>query len=278
VLEELGLFVGRKKEDNHESTFFQSLNSWVFRQCGGRWDHPTPVTDLCASDLHCDLAVDYLEYIVTSPRIIKFLGLQRYFLRGGIEEVIQPWGWKDPRNTYTFPLWKNVFPQMRAIHIRRHGVDVARSLRRREREHAKQGRGRYERLKKRWGALYWTYQKRSGFGGSERCVRMDGGFSLWSDYMCQARRLKKQHEEIILEVNYEDLLQNPVQTVTQVIEFCNLEMEISKIEMVTERIRPDRAYAFRGDSDMEAFSEQKSEQLKTFGYSARPSVASRTDE
>jgi hypothetical protein len=42
------------------------------------------------------------------------------------------WGWKDPRNSITLPVWLKLFPDARVIHIVRNGVDVAESLYRRQ--------------------------------------------------------------------------------------------------------------------------------------------------
>ena len=41
------------------------------------------------------------------------------------------WGWKDPRTTITFPIWLQVFPKAKILHILRNGVDVAISIYRR---------------------------------------------------------------------------------------------------------------------------------------------------
>ncbi len=38
------------------------------------------------------------------------------------------WGWKDPRNTFTLPMWLKVFPNAKVIHVLRDKESVARSL------------------------------------------------------------------------------------------------------------------------------------------------------
>lgn len=43
------------------------------------------------------------------------------------------WGWKDPRNSVTLPFWQELVPRMRYVICLRNPVDVAASLRRRNR-------------------------------------------------------------------------------------------------------------------------------------------------
>jgi hypothetical protein len=40
MLENLGLFVGKRKEENHEALFFKRINNWLLKQSGGAWDYP----------------------------------------------------------------------------------------------------------------------------------------------------------------------------------------------------------------------------------------------
>ena len=42
-LEALGVFMGNKKESNHEATFFLGIDSWLVTQCGGAWDNPQAI-------------------------------------------------------------------------------------------------------------------------------------------------------------------------------------------------------------------------------------------
>ena len=60
--------------------------------------------------------------------IAGFLGWKRYLAYRSLERFDQPWGWKDPRNVFTLPLWLRVFPEAKIIYIVRNGVDVAASL------------------------------------------------------------------------------------------------------------------------------------------------------
>ena len=43
MLEALGLFVGERKDVNHEALFFVRFNEWLMYRSGATWDHPEPV-------------------------------------------------------------------------------------------------------------------------------------------------------------------------------------------------------------------------------------------
>lgn len=57
--------------------------------------------------------------------------LLRDFLRPLSEDYQGPWGWKDPRNSLTLPLWRQLFPEVRIVHVVRNPDAVVRSLHRR---------------------------------------------------------------------------------------------------------------------------------------------------
>jgi len=46
LLERLGVFMGWRKDSNHEADFFRHANEWLLSQAGGAWDHPEPVRTL----------------------------------------------------------------------------------------------------------------------------------------------------------------------------------------------------------------------------------------
>jgi hypothetical protein len=74
-LEALSVFMGRKKESNHESTFFLNVNRWMMVQSGGAWDNPQSIHYLLENDLARRWIVDYIDrYLLRTPRTISYLG------------------------------------------------------------------------------------------------------------------------------------------------------------------------------------------------------------
>src|ERR1700712_4793512 len=108
LLEELGMFFGAVKDENNEALFFQDLNEWLLGQWGGPGPKPAAFNQhFWRSAETVKWTELYIRNLLASPRAIKFLGA-RYAVRG-IRGLDTPWGWKDPRNTFTLPLWLRIF-------------------------------------------------------------------------------------------------------------------------------------------------------------------------
>src|ERR1039458_6747839 len=74
-LEALSVFMGKKKEANHESTFFLNVNRWLMAQSGGSWDNPQAIHYLLENREARRRVVDYIErYLLRTPRVISYLG------------------------------------------------------------------------------------------------------------------------------------------------------------------------------------------------------------
>lgn len=264
MLEKLGLFVGWRKERNHEALFFLHLNEWLLRQSGGAWDHPAPIRYLLENKGVRTLVVDYIRFLTKTPHVISFLGFPRYLRYRSPVNLDIPWGWKDPRNTFTLPLWLELFPEAKVIHIYRHGVDVAQSLRARcEKVLATSSRA-YEKRK----LVYWLRPKRGGFVDTFRCASLAGGFSLWEEYIREARAHVLALGKRATEVKYEDFLAKPHGTLNNLIEFVGLDVDDMAIQMVVEQVESRRAYAYRESAELRSFAERVAERLKIYGYTA----------
>jgi hypothetical protein len=268
LLESLGLFIGKRKDENnyHEAFFFYNLNRWILKQSGASWEHPGSFSYLEENADARTLTNSYLHYMLGSPRAIGYLGLSNYVRWGGIENLPFPWGWKDPRTTITLPIWLDVFPDAKLIHVLRHGVDVASSLR--ERWAKKVTLKNQIRLhnKRCQYHLYSLYPKQGGFIGSLRCASLEGGFSLWEYYVKQAQDHLRRYPNPSIEIRYEDFLQNPCNALMQLSEFCELSAQPDQVENLVSTVNKNRAYAFQRNADLQAFAEGVSERLARFGY------------
>ncbi|WP_280540220.1 sulfotransferase [Chromohalobacter sp. 11-W] len=265
LLEQLGLFVGEKKDENNEALFFLELNAWLMSQCGARWDQPEPISDLWkeASKTVLSSSKSYVRELMNSPRAARYLGFRRYLRYRSIPELSVPWGWKDPRNTYTLPFWLEFFPNARVIFIERHGVDVAQSLCVRASRSVDTTTKRYEQFK----PISWVYPKRGGFSDSPRCLSLEGGFSLWESYQYQALdQLENFPENRIFRVRYEELLSDPFYTLKGAASFCGLSVLDERIRMVTRTVNPDRACSYRKNSELLKFAEAQEDRLRLWGY------------
>jgi hypothetical protein len=129
LLDKLGVFMGADRQGDSESVTFMLINEGILHQCGAFWSEPMSAHFVLAQP-------DAVEHLAASVRatldaqLEKYVGSSGWQPKGSAEEL-PLFGWKDPRNTFTLPVWKQVFPNLRAVHIVRHGVDVAASLARR---------------------------------------------------------------------------------------------------------------------------------------------------
>jgi hypothetical protein len=261
LLEEAGLFVGMRKDENNEALFFQQINTWLLGQCGVRWDSPAASSYLLRHEKGLPWIESYIRNLLDSPRSIQFLGWRRYFA-GGMKSLDAPWGWKDPRNTFTLPIWLRVFPQARIVCIERHGVDVAQSLRVRETTN-------FDRAVKtftRYRPLIFLRPKGGGFVESPRCTVLDGGFSLWKEYTAQARAMIEQlPKDRSLILRYEDVLENPLRHLRESADFCELDVTDRRLREVIAGIRVERLHSYASDPELRQFALDHSAELSERG-------------
>ncbi len=115
-LERAGIFMGVVKDHNFEAMHFLSLNQQSLWAAKANW----------------------LEPVVPKPEHYKLLPTRKlyeeHFKLIGRWQKLQyqlfpkDWGWKDPRNTFTLPMWLDVFPKAKVLHVLRNKQEVAQSL------------------------------------------------------------------------------------------------------------------------------------------------------
>lgn len=265
LLESLGLFAGKRKDENNEALFFQDINTWLLGQCGARWDVPAASSYLWQHEKGLPWIESYIQSLLDSPRSVQFLGVQRY-LAGGMKSLNSPWGWKDPRNTFTLPIWLRIYPQAKVISIERHGVDVAQSLRVRERKNLEEAVERFAKYR----SLVFLRPKGGGFVESPRCTSLDGGFSLWKEYTAQAKgMIERLPSGRSLALRYEDVLEKPLQHLRESADFCGLDVSDRRLREVVAGIRAERANSFASDPELLQFALDHRAELSERGYEDR---------
>jgi hypothetical protein len=233
MLEALGLFVGRHKDSNSESRFFQHINNWLLFQCGGAWDHPAPIRFLLNNPSLRAKTTHYIAHsLLECPRIISFLGPAKYLRYRSIYKLNKPWGWKDPRSTFTLPIWLDLFPSAKVIYMHRRGEEVAASLQRRGRT-----MNRYQKLYENLRPLQWIIPKTGPFIGSPRCDALEEGLALWREYVDQAATVLPPLGDSVLRLNFEDILSEPLQSAASLADFCGLQVSEERLVTVARMIK-----------------------------------------
>lgn len=262
-LEELGLFSGVAQDANHESLFFLDLNNWMMRSCNAFWDNPSNfelMTPLVEKEL--------LRVIDAQMRQIfrrkKFLGWSKAFKYKNIRDLDIPWGWKDPRNTFTIDIWRKIFPQCRMLHIYRNPVDVANSLRQRElkeKERTESGAQRtaVNRMKEYFVRGTVRYQH------SVRAKHLRESIRLWESYVRKAFSLDA---DSLLHIRYEDFIDAPLVQLKEIMAFIDLDFDESTARKAVKRIDPERKFPFLKSRELVGIYEEieGNRLMKQLGY------------
>lgn len=263
MLEGLGLFVGQKTDDYDEAHFFAVLNRWLFRQSGATWQTPEPIQYLLTHAPARTRAVRHLHQALYAPRTAAYLGWPAYLRYRTPARLAWPWAWKDPRNTYTLPLWLELFPHAKVIHIYRHGVDVARSVTAR----AQSGQDGGDVWHRRRKLLYWLSASRSDLNRAVCCMPLERSFVLWEAYLGEARRhVQALGHQQALELQYERVLQDPYAAAQTVASFCGLFPSAATIARVAQQAQPARAYSYRANPALVSFAARHATRLAACGY------------
>jgi hypothetical protein len=181
VLDKLGVFMGADRQADSESVTFMLINEGILHQCGAFWSEPMSAHFMLAQP-------DVVEAVAASVREALAAQLDNYAGRSGWHlwaSANEPpaFGWKDPRNTFTLPVWKHVFPRLRVIHIVRHGVDAAASLSRRHAQALRAATG--EPIP---SALAVIRDHALGILSSRRGWTLPESLTMWEQYVEKARK------------------------------------------------------------------------------------------
>ena len=255
VLQKSGLFMGHYREKNDESTFFLQINNWLFRQLNCTWDNPMCMEFKNNNFIKKTTSVSVAR--MESIFILKYLGAYNYLKFRSLRNFEYPWGWKDPRNTFTIDIWKEIFPGAKVLHIYRNPVDVAQSLRLRARKWENSYRENViKKLKERFlfGKMNYTH--------SYRVLNLSEGYKLWSEYIEKSLSVNALH------MRYEDILLSPEKNIKEIFSYIGLNSEKIDFSNLKNDFRIDRRYAFLGDPELIEFykSIRGDELLKKTGY------------
>lgn len=261
ILRELGVFMGSQRDRYEESLFHQHLNRQLLLATGATWAQPWPF--VCA--------VSNVEYQAWATAIIDkwyrssayrslYLGRTTPARKKRVESVV---GWKDPRNTFTAPLWELAHGQIRIVHVLRHGLDVANSLaNRQKRDVASRRIGAPERRRKLLTGRGMRLRDGISFGMEDPLA----GIELWRTYVDQARAVMNKARGATYELRFEDLLERPEPVVSALID----ELALEGVEWeggLERRLTLDERRAFAYRSIPEGLDVTRvREMLKPYGY------------
>ena len=248
MLEKLGLFVGDQKDDNNESTFFYKINKWAFRVGTSKVDMPANMllmTDGCKQEV-----VGGFKYYLSSRKRKEFLGRKYFSKYKSIEQLDFPWGWKEPQNTFTIDLWKEIFPEAKIIHIYRHPLDTAASFIKRDAIKRNQFKLTWKKRLKLFFMVAYKYHQ------NFTITNLEQGCRVWTEYVHKALQVEEAFMGRCISIRYEDFLAAPEGYLKELATFCELEANDSQIKEVVSSIKESRRYAFLKDASCKTYYEQ----------------------
>lgn len=251
MLKSLGVFMGRNTGRHNEAAFFVKLNSWILKQVGADWDAPNNLTYLNENESVKNQIIKYLSFYLRTPFLISYLGIIKW-LKYRRLPIAQPWGWKDPVNCLTLSIWLKLFPNAKVIFIKRHGIDVANSLKVKGESYTKKSISRFENLFafKVYTVLFkhlFPLRRVRAFSHSLACMNLNQSLQVWNTYNDLAyESLSQIQAGNLLEIKYEDLLENQEEYTKKIASFCNLERkEKNLLSLLSEKLDVTRAYSYR---------------------------------
>ena len=169
LLHSSGIFMGNDWDEHQESIFFQGINKELLAKNGASWAEPrVPAMSDTIQLPGFSLLRRYLKAHLHPLQLVELLRRK-------------PWGWKDPRSTFTLHSWLKLFPDAKVIHIYRNGLDVALSL--------------SNRSKKKTSNEY-----------AKALKDITAGLGLWDKYVAQAFSFEPLLGDRMVTVQFEKLI------------------------------------------------------------------------
>lgn len=265
LLEKSGLFIGARKESNYEAWFFLKINAWLLEQSGGAWDHPQSIEYLLQDESTIEVIKQYLEKLMASPRAIAYLGWKNYLKYKSIRQIDFLWGWKDPRNSLLLPLWLELFPQAKVIHIYRNGIDIASSIV--ERSEKSMARFQHKLMQEYYWLPLALRKHRILTPKTFYAANTSNAIKLRDFYMSITEKnldiLDKNQQ---LTIKYEDFLASPQALFKQILDFIGIELAEERVKILLETIDTNRAFAYKNQLEGAALEQEFAATLAKYGY------------
>jgi hypothetical protein len=218
ILQHLDVNMGRDLSVNQESIFFQSLNKDALDIIGCNWR---------CIDFLPEVHQFYSNYQWLTGFVRRRLEAgESHFNRNKIDDRPTDhklWGWKDPRNSLLLPIWNQIFPDAKIVHIIRDGRDAALSLLQRD-------------IKRE--------RDKDFFDESMRKFRFGSYFHLWEIYIKRIQQACNRCRNVYT-LKYEDFLKNPEQVIREIAAYIELNVTGNKLESICHDIDRNRAYRYR---------------------------------
>lgn len=242
ALRSLGLYTGYDLEPNAEARYFLQLNEEMLRLAGARWDAPDAMQSLLEDTELVDWLARRMEGRMHGIQTALFLSKPGWLRYRDIRDYPKPWGWKDPRNTLTLPVWLKLFPDAKVVHVIRHPVDVASSLQVREKK-LRQATLQGDPARDEWRLT------------SPQCIDLSYGFELWEKYMQFGHDAVSQLPlNQYYTLTFEEWLEQPLDDLIRLNEWLGLGADDNTLADIAHGLKVERRFAFSRDEELLQFA------------------------
>ena len=258
ILENQNIFFGKYKDVNNESIFFQNINNLIMSMNNSSWDNPRAML----VNNSVDIILEKVKLILDSKINYKYFGLNSIVKKRNFNQIVYNWGWKDPRNIFTLPLWLKIFPNAKVIILVRHPYDVVNSLIHRNKIEKKKINLNIRQFIPSFLISLLPINRFSN-KNSKHLDTFEEGMKLYEQYYLEINKLKLKFENSIYLIRYEDLVINPDATIENICKYYDIKVSKKNIKFL-ETISKERAYNFKSMENIEFAKYDK--KLKNYGY------------
>jgi hypothetical protein len=218
----LGLEIGERLDSHEEPRALQRLHEQYLHRLGAAWHEPASFLEWVQTPQGQQHCAEYLHNNVRH-HFADVFGYRKN-LRGLWRRVRlklgKPWGWKEPRTTLFASCWLELFPDARIVHVIRHPLAVAMSIRQRE-------------LKFQDGGDPPTGK----IHDLDYCLRLVTTYIEWGENL--AARTPHYRR-----VRFEDVQANPSKSLAVLADFCGLRFTTAQMIEASASIRPEKSPAW----------------------------------
>ncbi len=258
LLAQLGIHMGSWLSRDAEAVHFQRINRRIYGAAGSKWGQVDGLLEAMQSPSFIEEQTAVARHALFQEKRLPVgkTEIERFFgpdLWSRLEAGETPvWGFKDPRTTLIFPIWLNLFPHARWVHVLRNGIDVAISVHRRSLKQERKLRNRLLPIDYSPATLDFGYS-----------------FRLWESHVSYVL----DHQDMVsadrfLEIRYEDLLAEPRAVLQQLAAFARQPVEeeqlLAACQMVDRRRRDNSAYAAAYRAEIPALADAPL--MRALGY------------
>ncbi|MEY2480626.1 MAG: hypothetical protein QOI04_1553 [Verrucomicrobiota bacterium] len=213
ALQLLGLQIGQRLDSHYEPRGLQQVHDDYLRSVGAAWYDPKIFLEHVQTAQGREDCLHYLRETMRADfmSILGYRNLRGWWLRSKINSG-KPWGWKEPRTTLFARCWLDIFPDGRFIHVVRHPLAAAVSIR--ERELQFENGPRSERLH-----------------DLEFCLELVLAYAEAGEALADSAKHFQR-------IRFEDLQVDPIVKLKAVAEFCDLSFNDRQLLDAATTIRP----------------------------------------